>query len=267
MQGRLSQIVGNKIQAFPENNWKTEFAKVNKLGLKSIEWTLDYKNLENNPILTKEGQSKIKELSKTYSIKINSLTGDCFMQKPFWKIKNNEKLISDLKKIIDSCKVLGIKFIVVPLVDNGSIQDNNYRKNFIKICDRIVKFLKNSNVKLLFESDFSPKKLKDFIKRFDKNFFGINYDVGNSAALGYDIDKEFKYYGDYIFNIHIKDRIKNGKTIRLGEGNANFFKLFTHLRMIRYKNNLILQTARSKCNQHVNEIKVNLKFLSQFDNA
>ena len=97
MQGRLSPIIGKKIQSFPEKNWKNEFVKANQLGLKSIEWTLDYKNLENNPILTKEGQSKIKELSKTYSIKINSLTGDCFMQKPFWKIKNNEKLISDLK--------------------------------------------------------------------------------------------------------------------------------------------------------------------------
>ena len=47
MQGRLSQIIGNKIQAFPTKYWKLEFSKARKLGLKSIEWTLDYKNLEN----------------------------------------------------------------------------------------------------------------------------------------------------------------------------------------------------------------------------
>ena len=267
MQGRLSQIIGNKIQAFPEKYWKAEFLKAKKLGLKSIEWTLDYKNLKNNPILTKKGQSKIKELSKQYSIKINSLTGDCFMQKPFWKFKNNKKLINDLKKIIDGCKVLGIRSIVVPLVDNGSIQNYNDRKNFLKSCDKIVKYLYGSNIKLIFESDFSPKKLKNFINQFDKNFFGINYDVGNSAALNYDINKEFKYYGDYICNIHIKDRVKNGKTIRLGKGNANFFKLFNNLKKIRYKKNLILQTARSENNQHMNEIKINLKYLSQFNNV
>ena len=128
MQGRLSKIIDNKIQSFPEKYWKIEFKKANKLGLKSIEWTLDYKNLKNNPILTKKGHSKIKELSKQYSIKINSITGDCFMQKPFWKIKNNKKLITDLKHIIDSCKLLGIKFIVVPLVDNGSIKNRKEAK-------------------------------------------------------------------------------------------------------------------------------------------
>ena len=87
MQGRLSQIIGNKIQAFPTKYWKLEFSKARKLGLKSIEWTLDYQNLEKNPILNKKGQSQIKQLSKKNFIKINSITGDCLMQKPIWKKK------------------------------------------------------------------------------------------------------------------------------------------------------------------------------------
>ena len=41
MQGRLSKKIDNKIQAFPEKNWKNEFEKANKLGLKYLEWTLD----------------------------------------------------------------------------------------------------------------------------------------------------------------------------------------------------------------------------------
>ena len=72
MQGRLSKIIGNKIQAFPEKYWKSEFLKAKKLGLKSIEWTLDYKNLKSNPLLSNKGRLKIKKLSKQYSIKINS---------------------------------------------------------------------------------------------------------------------------------------------------------------------------------------------------
>ena len=121
-------------------------------------------------------------------------------------------------------------------------------------------------MKLVFESDFPPKKLKNFISYFNKDYFGINYDVGNSAALGYNIDDEFKCYGKYISNIHIKDRVKKGKTVRLGEGNANFIKLYKNLKRIRYKNDLILQTARSKNNQHMNEIKINLNYLRKFHN-
>lgn len=264
MQGRLSPKVNNKIQAFPKKYWKAEFSKARKLGLKSIEWTLDYNNLYKNPIFSNKGQITIKKLSKKYSVKINSLTGDCFMQKPFWKKKNNKKLIDDLKKIINCCKKIGIKFIVVPLVDNGSISNKKDRYNLIKSCKEIMRYLRNSKLKLIFESDFPPKKLKIFINKFDHNYFGINYDLGNSAALNYDIDDEFRLYGKYISNIHIKDRVKNGKTIRLGQGNANFLKFFKNLRKIRYKKNLILQSARSKTNEHMREIKINLNYLKQF---
>ena len=37
MQGRLSTKIGNKIQAFPIKNWKSEFSKAKKLGLKSTD--------------------------------------------------------------------------------------------------------------------------------------------------------------------------------------------------------------------------------------
>jgi L-ribulose-5-phosphate 3-epimerase len=267
MQGRLSKRVGNKIQAFPEKNWRSEFSKAKALGLKSIEWTLDYKNLKNNPILSKQGQSQIKKLSKKNLIKVNSLTGDCFMQNPFWKKKNNQKLLEDLIKIIHSCKIIGIKYIVVPLVDNGSINNRKDEKNLLNSCKYILRYLKDSNLKIVFESDFSPKKLKKFIMKFDKRFFGINYDVGNSAGLNYKIDDEFKLYGNYIYNVHIKDRIKYGKTVRLGSGNANFLKLFKNLKKIKYNRELILQTARSKNDQDIEEIKINLDYLKKFQNV
>ena len=267
MQGRLSSKIGNKIQAFPIKNWKSEFSKAKKLGLKSIEWTLDYKNLYKNPLLLKKSQLEIKRLSRKYSIKIKSITGDCFMQKPFWKFKNNNKLLEDLKKIIKSSKDIGIDLIVLPLVDNGSLKNDKEIKNFIKISKSLKEYLKNTKVKLIFESDFHPIKLKNFIKKFDKRYFGINYDSGNSAGLNYNIDEEFKHYGDRISNVHIKDRLKFGKTVRLGNGNVNFLKLFKNLKKIKYKKNLILQTARSKTNKHMDEIKINLKFLKRFHNA
>ena len=101
MQGRLSKQIGNKIQAFPKKYWKKEFYLAKVLGLKSIEWTLDYKNLKKNPILAKKGQIQIKQLSKKNSIKVNSITCDCFMQKPFWKKNKNQNSLNNLIKIIN----------------------------------------------------------------------------------------------------------------------------------------------------------------------
>jgi hexulose-6-phosphate isomerase len=262
MQGRLTKKVNNKIQAFPEKNWKKEFSIAKKLGLKLIEWTVDYKNFYKNPILTDKGQQTIKKLEKKHSIKIKSLTGDCFMQKPFWKTSKNSKLIDDFKNLIESCNKLKIEFIVIPLVDNGSLKNLKEEFFFIGICKNLSNFIKKNKVKIIFESDYHPKKLKKFISKFDKKIFGINYDSGNSAGLDFNINDEFNLYGDRILNIHIKDRIIDGKTVRLGEGNANIKKLFKKLMNINYKGNLILQTARSKNNKDIEEIKINLKYLN-----
>ena len=56
-----------------------------------MEWTLDAKDLYKNPIMSKEGRKKISYLSKKFNLFIPSLTGDCFMQEPFWKSNKPEK--------------------------------------------------------------------------------------------------------------------------------------------------------------------------------
>ena len=59
MQGRLSAIVNNKIQSFPEKSWHKEFKKLSEINLDQLEWTLDYKNLSKNPILTTSERKKL----------------------------------------------------------------------------------------------------------------------------------------------------------------------------------------------------------------
>ena len=128
MQGRLSPQYLNLIQCFPFKHWSNEFKLAKKLNLKLIEWTLDYKNFYKNPIFLKKEINKIKFLKKRYNIKIESLTGDCFMQKPFWKLKN-KKFIKLFLDTVKACGNLKIKYIIVPLVDNGSIKKKIMKKN------------------------------------------------------------------------------------------------------------------------------------------
>ena len=57
MQGRLSTMINNKIQSFPSRYWKEEFSHAKNLGLKFIEWTLDYDQIFTNPIFIKKKYS------------------------------------------------------------------------------------------------------------------------------------------------------------------------------------------------------------------
>ena len=69
MQGRLSSIIRNKIQAFPFSNWKKEFYLANKIGFENIEWTIDNKNFYKNPINLKDGTKEILKLKKKFNLK------------------------------------------------------------------------------------------------------------------------------------------------------------------------------------------------------
>jgi len=258
MQGRLSNLVNNSIQAFPKENWREEFLIAKKIDLSLMEWTLDYEDLYENPLMTKHGRREIEFLSKDFSVLIPSITCDCFMQKPFWKAKNKE--LNLLQKtfidVISAASKLNIKYLIVPLVDNGSIKNKNQEEILINFLLRNKSFIKNSNLNILFESDLNPKNLKSFIGKFPPDLFGINYDTGNSAAYGFNPDEEFYYYGDYIKNVHIKDRKINGDTIPLKEGDVDFKKVFTNLRKKSYQGNFILQTARDENNKHAELISI-----------
>ena len=125
IQGRLSPMVNNKIQAFPWGDWQEEFSLARENNFQLIEWTLDQSDLYLNPIMTNEGRSEIKKLSYKHNVRIPSLTGDCFMQAPFWKASESEKAVleQDFINVCDASAKLDISFIVVPLVDNGTIEN------------------------------------------------------------------------------------------------------------------------------------------------
>ena len=252
MQGRLCDQIDGKIQAFPILEWENEFPKAADMNIHLLEWTLDQEGLYANPLMNPNGQDKIKSLCNKYSISIESVTGDCFMQEPFWKTneKNKAKLQNTFLDIVYSCSKLKINYLVVPLVDNGRLETIDEENMLIEFLLSNYKYFNESNVSIIFESDYQPKNLFRFINLLPSRSFGINYDTGNSAALGLDPNEEIPLYGDRIKNVHIKDRIYKGTTVPLQKGNVNFKSVFKQLSLISYQGNFILQTARSTNGNH-----------------
>ncbi len=187
------------------------------------------------------------------------------MQKPFWKINlaKRIKLQNDFLNIVNQSGKIGIKFIVLPLVDNGKLESQKQEMILINFLRKIYSVLRSNRIKILFETDFEPNKYLKFMKKFNHKFFGINYDTGNSASYGFNPNEEISLYGKYVNNVHIKDRLYNGKTVPLGQGNADFMSVFKKLKQINYKGNFILQGARSKNNQHVLVVKEYRNFITK----
>lgn len=259
IQGRLSPISNNKIQQFPHLTWKDEFLIATKNELKLIEWTIDTITFTDNPLINPKSWAEIITLSKKHDMRIPSVTCDYFMENPVWK-SDSSLLREGMISIIKGMANIGSKILVIPLVDNSSLKNLSQIEAVKNFFSELIPELDRAKVIIAFESDLTPKKFLEFISIFEEKYFGINYDIGNSASLGFNPAEEFKAYGSRIINVHIKDRKFRGASIPLGEGDADFSKVFHLLHEIDYKGNLMLQTARSTEGKH-EEVLVKYKKL------
>ena len=257
MQGRLSPMIDGRIQAFPWRHWESEFEAAAEIGIPLIEWTLDQERLRENPLLTVAGRERIAELTRKTGLIVESVTGDCFMQAPFYKAHGSERegLMDDLRAVIDATAAVGAKLIVFPLVDNGSLENPEQEKALRDGLAAVEPQLRERGVRIVFESDFAPQRLREFIARFPADLFGVNYDIGNSAALGFDPEEEIAAYGDRIDHVHVKDRVLGGTTVPLGTGNARFERVFPALKRADYRGDFVLQTARAADGRHAEALE------------
>jgi hexulose-6-phosphate isomerase len=247
MQGRLSPPVNGRIQAFPWQRWREEFAIAEDAGFALMEWTLDAERLHENPFMTNEGRAEIARLKSRHGMRVDSLTGDFFMHAPFHKAAGaeRERRLRDIEAVCKACADLGVGILVIPLVDAGRIETPAEEVDVLQTLPG----LERSGISIAFESDYPPRELARFISRLGPAF-GINYDIGNSASLGFDPVEEIAAYGERIRNVHVKDRVRGGTTVPLGSGHADFAAAFGALRRARYGGNYILQTARAKDGDH-----------------
>jgi len=78
------------------------------------------------------------------------------------------------------------------------------------------------------------------------DYVQANYDIGNSASLGFDPKEELEAYGLKILNVHVKDRKLGSTTVPLGTGNAKINYVLQKLQEIGYSGGLTMQAARGE---------------------
>jgi hexulose-6-phosphate isomerase len=252
MQGRLSALVNGRIQAFPAEHWREEFALAEQLGFSLMEWTIDHDEFDANPFMTPSGRAEIRRLQNGHGVSVQSVTADSFMQTPFFKNDSGDATawLDELRRLVDAAAELGLHYVVVPLVDNGRVESASQAACLREGLGRLVETLGAGGPKIIFESDFEPAELAAFIADYPASRFGINYDIGNSASLGHDPRAEITAYAARIDNVHVKDRLLGGTTVPLGQGAADLKLAFDLLRDAGYGGNFILQTARATDGNH-----------------
>ncbi len=269
MQGRLTPSKGRGIQFFPFDRWEKEFEIGKEIGLDEIEWIMDYDRYQDNPFWTDEGSEIVKSISSDTGVIIRSVCFDYFMRRPFFKAENTEQSgirnenISFIERTLKSMSIVGANLLEIPFVDNSSIKNETDEKTVIEFVREVMRLANGYGVEVSLETDLPPIKFTQFLDSIS-NDIHANYDSGNSSGLGYQHDAEILSLGGKIANVHIKDRVLHGTTVKLGTGSADFELVFGSLKDIGYSKSIILQAARGDDGLEKDNIVKQLQFVKEY---
>ena len=246
MQGRLLPKYNGRYQAHPVGYWQDEFPLASNLGLDLIEFILDYNDFELNPLMSASGRKRIQSLSKECGVNVRTVCADALMEVPIHhkdpgKAREGKDI---LRALINLSSDLSLTDIVVPLVDSSSLKSEADMNRFVENCEDFAKRASDLGVNISLETDLDPQKFCSLLDKLPSERVMINYDIGNSASLGYDPVAELNSYGVRVSDVHIKDRKLGGGPVILGRGAANFQVFFAALKKFEYKGPFIMQAYR-----------------------
>lgn len=264
MQGRLLPPIGSRIHAFPAERWQEEFIIAKELGLDCIEFIFEGKDYSRHPLMNVEGINEIKRLQTETDVMVLSVCADYFMDFPLHRGNQNENGIFILGQLITNCSMLDVKDIVIPCVDQSSLLSPDEIKRFVTSLEKCLPLTEKHGINLALETDLSPKEFSELLKSFCYSpSVKVNYDTGNSAALGYDPEEELEHYGKWISDVHIKDRDRGGQTVPLGSGDTNFQLIFQKFKGIGFSGPFILQAARKTPDEERATIREYMGFIKK----
>lgn len=263
MQGRLLPPEGGRFQCFPRQGWMAEFGLAAAAGLDSIEWIYDVWGEGANPISSDRGIDQVRHLVNEHSVEVRSLCADYFMERPLIRASSEEKRsrTNHLFWLISRCQLLSISRIVLPFVDNSSIQTDSEMAEVISTLREVVPHASEAHLEIHLETSLCPAAFGDLLGRLSFPEVKANYDTGNSASLGYDFGEELSAYGSRIGSVHLKDRVRGGGTVPLGCGNADIPAVLAKLHELGYSGDFILQVARGEPGQEVEWAEHNRRVL------
>jgi len=246
MEGRLLPKYEGRYQAHPVGYWKDEFSVAKELGLDCIEFILDYNDAEQNPLLKEGGIDELQAIIDKSGVAVYTVCADYFMEAPLHSSDNSvaDQSQKVMLQLLENGAKLGITDVVVPCVDQSTLDGQDAANRFVERMKPMVIAAEKHGINLSLETDLAPQSFVDLLDHFNSDRVTVNYDIGNSAALGYDPVEELAAYGHRITDIHIKDRVRNGGPVVLGEGDADFDRFFQALEGYDYKGPFIMQAYR-----------------------
>lgn len=244
MQGRLSPPVGGRIQAFPADSWRQEFALAREAGLDCIEWIYELDNEPRNPLATREGVEEILAVAAAEGVEARSVCADYYMAVRLVEGSAVDgEAVEHLLRLLDRVALLGARYVVLPFVDESRLRSDEEVSALGRLLARVGPAAQEAGVELHLETDLPVETLVAVLERAGEPV-RANYDTGNAASLGRRPEDELPQLSAVLGSVHVKDRVLGGTTVPLGTGDADLPGALRLTEAAGFPGPYILQAAR-----------------------
>ncbi|MEN6383973.1 MAG: sugar phosphate isomerase/epimerase family protein, partial [Phycisphaerales bacterium] len=170
----------------------------------------------------------------------------------------------------DFAKMLGVRAIITHL---GFIPENPTDKLYLDVVQKVrevAQYCSDLGLEFWFESgQETPVTLKRLIEDVQMPNLGINFDTANVVLYGKGnpLDSA-EIFGKYVKNLHAKDGLyptdprKLGKEVPIGQGKADFPKIFRTLKENNFNGEIIIEREISGP-QQIKDIEQSYTYLAQ----
>ncbi len=244
MQGRLSPR-RPRLQSFPWATWREEFALARRLGFNRIEWLFEEENWENNPLWTDAGRIEIRGLVAESGVAVESICADYFSRRPFFRVEQSERhdSIRRLEDLIENAASIGARMILVPALESSDIRTDEEKRELVSALAGPCERARRNGMTLGLETELPAPQYLALVNEPGDSGVAVYYDVGNAKARGYDVPSDLRLLAGHLGGIHIKDRMRGGPNVPLGQGEVEWDEVFRVLLEIGYSSSLILETV------------------------
>jgi sugar phosphate isomerase/epimerase len=243
MQGRLSPRPAGKLQEFPWQSYRDEFAKAARLGLHSIEWIFEAPRFADNPLWTETGREEIRELIEQSGVRVQSVCADYFMVQRLagessLSLSQNRDVLADL---IVAAHAVGADRILIPLLETSAVDTPELKREIVVSLRSVVDVAERYGVTLGLEMEIPGSEYLKVVQSVGSPRVRAYYDTGNSTAQGADIAQDIVPLLPVLHAVHIKDRVRGGGSKLLGTGDTNFQAFFPALLRAGFRGDFVLQ--------------------------
>lgn len=262
MQGRLTPPRGGEQQYFPLDTWESEFAVAGQIGFAGIEWLVDSASLQFNPLLDAEGKRSIQKVQSDSGTSVPSVCADVFKENTIDSASFGDASFLDLLElIISGARDIGAGVVVVPLIENSSVQNLELKSLAVPVLKTAGEIADRNQVMIAIEADLAHRQFADLLDEIDHDAVGACIDLGNLSASGLNPQRELLGLGEHVRHVHIKDRALGGGNVPLGSGDVDFKACLDALYQIGFEGTMTFETTRGDSPDE--DARGNIRYMNQ----